>query len=425
MKTPYIPRLFDTVLKDAMSVKGAVLITGTKWCGKTRTCENLAKTVVSALDPLARSQSLGLLRANPDRFFETTPKPILFDEWQVAPYLWDLIRQQVDADPEPGQYLLTGSVTDALTLGGGREERAPRHSGIGRITARRMRTMSLLEAGEGDGLASISSLRDGSFRGCTSRMGIDGYAFAICRGGWPLALVSKEDRKRSLSQAPDYLEMLVQEDIFRLADVPLRKDPDRAMALMRSLARNVGTECRDKTLMEDTGMGPETLEKYLLALRRLYVLEDLSAWNPNLRSKTAIRTSPVRHFSDPSIAASALGLSPEGLYSDMRLFGFLFESLAVHELRVYGDVLGARLYHYRDKRGREADAVLVFRDGTFGLFEVKLGDDRDVEEGAHHLLAIASDLKEAPSFSVVLTKGPWGYQREDGVHVVPLACLCP
>ena len=214
--------------------------------------------------------------------------------------------------------------------------------------------------------------------------------------------------------------------ISRLLDAELKEAMSvKAAVLMRSLARNVGTECRDKTLLEDTGMGQETLEKYLLALRRLHVLEDLSAWNPNLRSKTAVRTSPVRYFSDPSIVAAVLGLSPEGLYSDMRLFGFLFESLAVHELRVYGDSLGARLYHYRDKRGLEADAVMVFRDGTFGLFEVKLGDDSDIEEAAAHLLRIGADLRERPSFSADITKGPWGYRREDGVYVVPLASLCP
>lgn len=290
--------------------------------------------------------------------------------------------------------------------------------------------MSLFESGESNGSVSLKKLMNNEFQPSMSDRTIQDYAYALCRGGWPLSLT--EDRDVALEQAFSYYEMLTSEDIFSLNDVPLKRDEQRAKHLLKAYSRHISIACTDVTLKNDVlsfedSFDSETFYKYMNALRNLYVIEELEAWNPYLRSKTAIRTKPTRHFVDPSIATAALGLSPDSLFKDMTTFGLLFESLAVRDLRIYADTLNAKVYKYRDSKKREADIVLQFRDGSWSLIEVKLGCDQDIEEAAKHLLAIASDIDTKKTgnlnFLMVITKDKFAYRREDGVYVVPLGCL--
>lgn len=426
----YIPRVFDDVLAFALRTKAAVIVEGPKWCGKSTTAKRHAKTIVDLMVPQTRQQYVDYAKAAPHEFLNDGAHPLLIDEWQHVYFLWDQIKVEADEIREFGQFILTGSVTDkdALTQNDGDS----RHTGNGRIVRKRMRPMSLYESGDGDGSVSIQELTAGTFHPHSSPKAIKDYAFYICRGGWPLSL--NEDREVALQQAIDFCDVTANDDIFSFKSIPLRKDVERARRVMRAYARNVGIASSDKTLIDDCiGKGdtfePETLSKYIEALKCLFIIEELPAWNPNLRSKTVIRSKPTRHFVDPSIAAASLGVSPEGLFKDMATFGLLFESLAVRDLRIYGDALGARLYKYRDSKKREADIVIQFRDGTWALCEVKLGGSMDIDDAAAKLREIASDIDTAktgkPSFLMVITKGPLAYRREDGVYVVPLACLRP
>lgn len=342
--------------------------------------------------------------------------------WDACPALWDLIRHEVDRRGIPGQFILTGSEQDSSRSHQG----VPVfHSGIGRYALRRMRTMSLYETGEGDGSASLRSLMDGSFEATRSQLSIEGYAHAIYRGGWPLAMAEGEGSAASLSVARSYYGDLVKKDLFSIADLPLRKDPDRAHRLLRSLSRHVAGECPDRLLLEEARMDRGTLRKYLLALRRLFIVDDLPAWLPKLRSKTAVRRAPARHLCDPSLAVCALGLSPDALFLDMDLFRSLLKSLAAHELMVCADILGGWLLHYRDKRGLGVDAVLQTRDWRFALFQFGGWGEEDMEKAASTLRKVESDLYEKPMFSAILTTGEWGYRREDGIYVIPIASLRP
>ncbi len=426
MKKKYIPRLFDETLDFALKSKGAVLITGPKWCGKSRTAERHAKTVISLLPQSSREQYVKLAKNAPKTFLSLGDKPILYDEWQIVSFIWDDIKSEIDENDEFGQYILTGSVTD--TLYQDKDETNEHHSGTGRIIKKRMRTMSLFESKDSTGEVSLSALKNGIFKPCISDKTIYDYAFYICRGGWPLSI--GEERDIALQQSIDFYEGLVTADIFSLKDVPLKKNEQKARQILRSYARNIGTQCPDTNILKDVSeyspCDDETLTKYLLALRNLYVLDEVPAWNTNLRSKVAIRSKPTRYFVDPSIATSAFGVSPEGLFKDMNTFGFLFESLAIRDLKVYADSLNAKVYHYRDSTDREADAVIYFRDGEWGLVEVKLGDDNEIESAARKLVELSKDIiqeQAKPRFLMVITKGKFAYQRDDGVYVVPLACL--
>ncbi|MBQ9608373.1 MAG: DUF4143 domain-containing protein, partial [Lachnospiraceae bacterium] len=327
-----------------------------------------------------------------------------------------------------GQYILTGSVTYKTKSDLGDEE--SRHTGNGRIIRKMMRTLSLYETGDSNGMVSLQDLKNGKFSQAVSKKDINDYAYYICRGGWPVAI--GKDRDVSLAQARDYYEVVVTDDIFSLKDIPLKKDEQKARKLMRSYARNVSIAAADTTLLENCAGGDETFDKdvfskYLNVLKNLYVIEELPAWNPNLRSRTAIRTKATRHFTDPSIGAAALGITPEGIFKDITTFGLLFESLVVHDLRVYADTIGAHVYKYRDSKRREADAVIQFNDGSWALIEVKLGGEDDIKKAADNLIKIADDIDQErtgkPAFMMVVTKNKVAYQMENGVYVVPLCCL--
>lgn len=425
----YIPRLFDKSIEFVMKSKGALIVVGPKWCGKSTTCSRYAKTIIDLMPLDTRSQYIELAKVSPSRFLNYGEKPMLIDEWQHVSFIWDQIKYEVDKGRTFGQYILTGSVTDKEKKDDTDKDES-RHTGNGHIVRKMMRTMSLFESGESNGSVSISSLKVGKFEISMSDKTIDDYAFYICRGGWPLSL--NPDKDVALAQAQYYFDVVVSDDIFSLRDIPLRRDEQRARKVMRSYARNVSIAAADETLRKDCSSTDETFDKdifakYIAALKNLYVIEELPAWNPNLRSKTAIRSKKTRHFIDPSIGAAALGLSPDGLFKDIRTFGLLFESLVIRDLRIYCDAIGASLYKYRDARGREADAVIQFRDGSWALIEVKLGDEADVITASENLLKIASDIDYEktgkPAFLMVVTKNKVAYQMENGVYVVPLACL--
>jgi len=424
----YIKRLFDDVVEFTLKSKGALVIVGPKWCGKSTTANRYAKTIIDLMPLETRHEFIELAKISPSNFLNYGPKPILIDEWQHVSFIWDQVKYEVDKTGEFGQYILTGSVTDKTRSEV--DDESSRHTGNGRIIRKMMRTLSLYETGDSNGTVSILDLKNGRFKNAMSQKDINDYAYYICRGGWPVAIGKARDV--SLAQARDYYEVVVADDIFSLKDIPLKRDEQKARRLLRSYARNVSIAASDTTLRDDMAGGDESFDKdvfakYLNALRNLYVIEELPAWNPNLRSKTVIRTKETRHFTDPSIGAAALGITPEGIFKDITTFGLLFESLVVHDLRVYADTIGARVYKYRDSKKREADAVIQFNDGTWALVEVKLGGEADIVQAANNLIKIADDIdwnrSGKPAFLMVVTKNKVAYQMENGVYVVPLCCL--
>lgn len=426
----YIARLFDKTLEFGLKSKGAVLVVGPKSCGKSTTAKRQAKTIIDLTDDNIKRQQIELARASSTRFLNQGERPLLIDEWQEVAFIWNSIKLEVDKSNSFGQFILTGSVTDKTLVNG--EEDNSRHTGTGRIIKKVMRPMSLFESGDSSGEISLLDLKEGKFNVAVSNKNIEDYAYLICRGGWPLAMNQEKDV--ALQQAIDFYENVVSEDIFSLKDIPLKRNEQRARKLLRAYSRAIGSQTADKIIMGDVASNDETFDaktfnKYMLALKRLYVIEELDAWNPNLRSKIVIREKSTRHFIDPSIATSALGVGPDGLFKDMNTFGFLFESLAVRDLRIYCDTFGAKLYHYKDKSDREADIVIHFRDGSWGLIEVKLGDQEQIDEGANNLIKIAEDIDEEktgkPAFLMVITKNMTAIKREDGVYEIPLACLKP
>ena len=419
----YRYRIADDMLKRKLEGKGAVLIEGPKWCGKTTTAEQIAASVLYMDDPERKEQNITMSELNPKRLLKgETPR--LIDEWQLAPKLWDAIRFEVDHRGELGQFVLTGSAVPADT-------KEITHSGTGRFTWLTMRPMSLYESGDSTGEVSLKGLFDGveEIDG-ENHISIDRLAFLICRGGWPQAVDMRDEI--ALDQAMDYFDAVVRSDINRADNV--NKDPERVKRLMRSYGRNQGSQVANTVIAADIAandeapMNEETVASYLSALRKIFVVEDMPAWNPNLRSKTAIRSSDTRYYIDPSIAAAALGIGPNDLVNDLKTFGFLFETLCVRDLRVFADALHGEVYHYREKDGQECDAVVHLRNGEYGLIEIKLGGDRLIEEGAESLksmqVKIDTDKMKAPSFLMVLTGiGDYAYCRQDGVHVVPIGCL--
>ncbi len=424
----YICRLFDKTIEFVMKSKGALVIVGPKWCGKSTTAKRYAKTIIDLMPLETRKDYIDLAKVAPSRLLNIGTKPILIDEWQHISFIWDQIKYEIDKTGEFGQYILTGSVTDKSK--NDMDEECSKHTGNGRIIRKMMRTMSLYETGESNGTVSLLDLKNGIFTSSFTDKDIYDYAYYICRGGWPLAI--NQDRDVALAQAVDYYEVLVTDDIFSLKDIPLHKDEQKARKLLRSYARNVSIAAATETLRDDCASSDESFDKdvfakYLNALKNLYVIEELPAWNPNLRSKTAIRTKETRHFTDPSIGAAALGITPDGIFKDITTFGLLFESLVVHDLRVYCDVIGAHVYKYRDSKKREADAVIQFNDGSWALIEVKLGGEDDILQAADNLLKIAEDIDREktgkPAFLMVVTKNKVARRLENGVYVVPLCCL--
>jgi len=404
-------------LDDALRSSGAVHIKGPKWCGKTETGIHHTRSQVYLQDPDKSPALLAMADSKPTELL-IGDKPRLVDEWQMAPQLWDAVRFAVDREKVRGGYVLTGSSTPKIR---------PAHTGVGRIAPLEMSTMSLLETGESTGAVSLLSLFEGTLDiAQVAGLDVDDYAHIICRGGWPEAVVS-ESRGDAGRMARDYVLELLDSNINEMDGI--RRNRTWMRQIMRSYARNVSGQASLSTIAADMQGEPPsapTLSEYVDALSRAFVLNDLSAWNPRLRSKTAVRTSPTRHFSDPSIAAAVLAATPRGLLDDFETFGLLFESLCIHDLRVYASALGGSLYHYRDKTGLEADAVVVLDDGRWALVEVKMGQSR-IDEGAAQLLKLAERIDQTregrPSFLMVLTSTACAYRRKEGVVVVPLACL--
>lgn len=419
----YKPRIADKLLARKMAGKGAVLIEGPKWCGKTTTAKQQAKSMLNLGDSNVLRQSLQMMELSPITLLEgDTPR--LIDEWQTIPPLWDTIRSEVDRRGDFSQFILTGSsvLPDAEST---------IHSGTGRFARIKMRPMSLLESGESTGSVSLTKLFEGEpLKPQVNQKKLEDIAYYTCRGGWPQATLLEGEI--ALDQALDYFDSVVERDIQRVDGV--KRNADRARLLLRSYARHISQQVSYATIKADMlsndsqTLDEDTVADYIKALKRLFVIEDLEAWNPNIRSKAAIRTSDTRHFVDPSIGTAALGLSPKDLMNDLESFGLFFEDLAVRDLRIFADVLDGRLYHYRDSSGLECDTVLHRRNGTYALIEIKLGGEKAIEEAADSLKQLAATIDHThmpqPSFLMVLTAvGPYAYRRPDGIFVVPITCL--
>lgn len=420
----YLPRITDKLLDERLKAKGAILIEGPKWCGKTTSAKEFAKSFIAMDEPDKTKQYKQMAELNPSALLEgETPR--LVDEWQLAPNLWNAVRYEVDKRDDFGQFILTGSAVPA-------EFDASMHSGTGRISRLYMRTMSLYESKDSDGAISLSDLFDDKEISCANHKTLDDIAFLICRGGWPISI--KLEGKASLFQAIDYFDSIVKNDISRVDSV--KRDVEKAKSLLRSYARHVGSQAPLETIRKDMlanqadTFDQVTLYSYIDALKKIFVIEDAPAWNPNIRSKTAIRSTDTRYFIDPSIATAALGIGPKDLTQDLNTMGLLFENLAVRDLRIYSELLDGSVYHYRDKSGLECDAVIHLRNGSYGLVEIKLGGDKLIEEGAQTLKTL-SDLIDTnsmkkPSFMMVLcAQAPFAYKRNDGVYVVPITSLRP
>lgn len=418
----YMTRVSDKVLLDHLESKGAVLVEGAKWCGKTTSAKHIAKSVIEMDRPDKTLQYQEMARLRPSALLEGDV-PHLIDEWQLAPTLWNAVRYEVDQRDDFGQFILTGSSVPP-------ELDKSTHTGTGRIVRMKMRPMSLYESRDSNGQVSLGAMFEGNDISGFDDHDINDISFYICRGGWPKAIGKSE--KVSLKQARDYFDAVVNDDISRVDGV--KRDPERTKRLMRSYARNVSTQAsletiRDDLILNDTDtFDKETVYSYLNALKKLFVIEDSLAWNPNLRSKTAIRTTATRYFVDPSIATASLGIGPKDLVNDLKLMGLIFENLCIRDLRIYADALDGDVYHYRDKTGLECDAVVHLRNGEYGLIEIKLGGEDLINEGAHNLITLSekidTDKMHKPAFMMVLCGiAPFAYKREDGVFVVPISCL--
>jgi uncharacterized protein len=418
--TSYIPRLIDSVLKLELEAFGAVLISGPKWCGKTTTARQQAKSMINFQDQDRKESYLQTASVKPSALL-VGENPRLIDEWQVIPQIWDAVRQEVDTRGEEGLFILTGSSrVDSKKI---------MHSGVGRISRLRMRTMSLYEQGKSNGTMSLEAMFMGEIihENAISTLSMDDLSELVVKGGWPKSY--QNSVQVALRQNQSYVDLIASEEMETIDGV--RRDKNKVLALMRSIARHTATPASDMTIMadmkaNDASIHINTIADYLDVLRELYVIEDLPAWTPRLRSKAAIRTKHVRHFSDPAIAAVLLNASPSNLMYDVETFGLLFESMVIRDLRIYAQTLSGNVFHYRDSDGLEADAIIHLSDGRWGAVEVKLGVNR-IDEAASNLIRLAHkvDLKHKPSFLAVITGSEYGYRREDGVYVVPIGCLKP
>lgn len=423
----YKKRIADQILADKLEASGAVLIEGPKYCGKTTLASRQAQSILSMSDPDTQGQNLALARTNITQLL-AGKTPRLIDEWQIVPQFWDAVRNEVDKRGEDDQFMLTGS---AVPPKAGKDQ--IHHSGTGRISRLRLRTMSLWESEDSTGEVSLGGLfKDSGSVDGSSRIDLDRLAYLTCRGGWPKAVLKKNE-KAALMQAFDYYDSVVESDISRVDGIA--RDTELAKRIMRSYARNQGSQASAGTILEDIRangdrqMSDSTIYNYINALKEIFVIEDAIAWNPNLRSKTAIRTSDTRYFIDPSIATAALGLGPRDLINDMESFGLFFETMAIRDLRIYAEALGGSVYHYRDKNGLECDAVIHLRNGSYGLIEIKIGGDKLIDEGADNLKTLSGKIDttkmKKPSFLMVLTGiGEFAYKRpDDEVLVVPIGSL--
>ena len=419
----YKARIVDDMLKDKLESNGAVVIEGPKWCGKTTTAIQVAGSILRMDEPGKRETNIQMSEIDPGRLLKGKA-PRLIDEWQIAPKLWDAARYEVDTRGEEGQFILTGSAVPI-------ESREITHSGTGRFTWLMMRPMSLFESSDSTGEVSLNQLfKSPNVIDGMNNLSIEKLAFLICRGGWPHAVGMKE--KPALLQAEDYYEAVIKSDINRADGVS--KNPERVKRLMRSFARNQGaqisnTMLRDDIISNDTeSLNEDTIASYINALKNIFVVEDMPAWNPNLRSKTSIRTSDTRYYVDPSIASASLGIGPKDLTNDLNTMGLLFETLCVRDLRVYAESIGGNVLHYRDKSGLECDTVIHLKNGRYGLAEIKLGGQKFIEDAADNLKSLSNKIDTskipAPSFlMIVIGIGEFAYKREDGIFIVPIGCL--
>ena len=419
----YKNRIVDEILEKKLKGKGAVLIQGPKWCGKTTTAEQISKSILYMSKPDEKEQNLTMAEINPGLLLQGEA-PRLIDEWQIAPKLWDAIRYEVDHRNKEGQFILTGSSVPA-------KMDDVTHSGTGRFSWLLMRPMSLYESEESTGQVSLKDLFEGTKKiEGINNLDLEKIAYLVCRGGWPRAIFMEEDI--ALEQAYDYYDAVVNRDISEADGIS--RNPERVKKLMRAYSRNMGTQASNDTLRSDmiandsSSLDTDTVLSYINALKKIFVVEEAPAWNPNLRSKTAIRTSDTRYFVDPSIAVASLGIGPKDLINDLNTFGLLFETLCIRDLRVYAESLKGTVYHYRDSNDLECDAVIRLRDGSYGLIEIKLGGDSLINEATETLKKLETHIDTTkmknPSFLMVLTAiGRYAYKREDGIFVVPIGCL--
>lgn len=417
----YYSRLIDPILIDELKAFGAIVLTGPKWCGKTTTATKLSKSILYMQDPDNQESYQQLAAIRPSLLLKGE-HPRLIDEWQMAPQLWDAVRHDIDLQGEDGLYILTGSTSV--------DESRIKHSGAGRISRLVMYTMSLFESKDSNGAVSLKQLFENPVDiSAQCSLKIDDYARLITRGGWPKSLGANEDI--AIRQVAGYCDAIVRSDIKTVDGV--QRDEEKARAILRSYARHVSTQAAGTTILKDIQpnhlvLHINTLDDYLNALRRLYVISEIPAWSPKLRSKTAIRTSNTRHFIDPAIAAHFLKARAADLLFDFNTFGLLFESMVIRDLRVYVQCLNGGVSQYRDKDGLEADAIIHLDDGRWAALEVKLGSTM-VDEAACNLLKLSNKIDtnrmNKPSFLMVVTATEYAYQREDGVYVVPLGCLKP
>ena len=419
----YKKRIVDVLLEKKLKAKGAVIIQGPKWCGKTTTAEQMAKSILYMANPEEKEQNLTLADINPKLLLEGEV-PRLIDEWQLAPKLWDSVRFEVDHRNEEGQFILTGSATPINMS-------EVSHTGTGRFSWLTMRPMTLFESGESSGEVSLQELFSNTkeITGI-NKLSMEDVAYLCCRGGWPRSTFMEKDI--ALEQAFDYVDAIVKTDISESDGI--NRNQERTRKLLKSYARNLGTQASNETLKDDiisnesSKFDTDTIVSYINALKNIFVIEESPAWNPNLRSKTAIRTSETRYYVDPSIATASLGIGPKDLINDLKTFGLIFETLCIRDLRVYAESINGNLYHYRDASNLECDAVVHLRNGEYGLVEIKLGGDKLIEEGAENLKTLMNKIDTAtmktPSFAMVLVgTGKYAYKREDGILVVPIGCL--
>ena len=426
----YLPRIADNQLEERLEAFGAVLIEGPKWCGKTTTAEQISKSIIRMQDPDMREEYAATAASKPSLLL-LGDTPRLIDEWQDAPVLWDAIRTMVDRRQSPGQFILTGSnAVDKTKI---------LHSGTGRISRMKMQPMSLWESNESNGRISLMELfnnKDLDIDGIKSNMKIEDLINAACRGGWPAFVNMKSDRAKLLI-ARDYVDTVCRDDISRVDGI--KRDERITRAILRSYARNISTLAKNTSLLSDVTASGEvslvmsTFEDYVTSLKRLFVIENIEAWCPSIRSKTALRSGLKRGFIDPSIAVAALKLTPQALMTQLKTFGFIFEQMCARDLRAYTPGFGSHLSYYRDRYGLEADLVLHLDDGRYALIECKLGSN-EIEEGSKHLLELKRLIQEhnkgekqvplrEPDLLIILTGGSMAYTRPDGVKIIPLACL--
>lgn len=424
----YIKRICDDELELKLEAFGAVHIVGPKWCGKTTTAKQFAKSYIEMQDPDKRDMYIQTAKIKPSNLL-VGENPRLIDEWQIAPNLWDAVRVSVDRRGEDGLYILTGSNSIDKT--------EIMHTGTGRIDTLVMYPMSLYESGESNGTVSLADLFSNPSAledGCESELTMDQLVFAACRGGWPSSLQKKSD-KAKLLVARSYFDSLCNEDVSNIDGV--KRDETTARLLLRSYARNISTLATNRAILNDVNANMKLSESsfysYVKILKKLFLIQDVEAWCPAIRSKSAIQATDKREFVDPSLVVAALGVEPEYFNLDLKTFGFIFETLCIRDLKAYSAALGGRVSYYHDRYGLEADCVLHLRDGRYALIEFKLGS-ADIDDGAKHLIELENLLKEynkkekqctlkLPDLKIVITGTQYGYKREDGVLVIPIGCL--